>query len=105
MNENVDSGKITVIGNTVIDVLLDVVDDNYQFEDKLLNRIDFKNKKIILLTAHRRENFDQSTENIFDAVNNILKENSDAEVVYSVHLNPVIREFTANNLKMQQEFV
>jgi len=99
LKENVDSEKITVTGNTVIDALLDVVDDNYQFEDELLKSIDFENKKIILLTAHRRENLGKPMENIFDAINDILKENDEAEVIFPVHLNPVIRELAAEKFE------
>jgi UDP-N-acetylglucosamine 2-epimerase (non-hydrolysing) len=99
LKENVNEDKITVTGNTVIDALLDVVNDNYQFEDQLLNSIDFENRKIILLTAHRRENLGQSMENIFDAVNDILKENDESEVIYPVHLNPVIRELAAEKFE------
>jgi len=84
LKENVDSEKITVTGNTVIDALLDVVDDNYQFENELLSSIDFENKKIILLTAHR---------------NDVLKENDEVEVVFPVHLNPVIRELAAEKFE------
>lgn len=99
LKENVDSKKITVTGNTVIDALLDVVDDNYQFEDELLKNIDFENKKIILLTAHRRENLGKPMENIFDAINDVLIENDETEVVFPVHLNPVIRELAAEKFE------
>lgn len=92
LRENIEEDKILVTGNTVIDALLDVVDDKYQFEDDLLDSIDFDNNKIILLTAHRRENLGKPMENIFDAVNDILVENKDAQVIFPVHLNPVIRE-------------
>nr|WP_306806892.1 UDP-N-acetylglucosamine 2-epimerase (non-hydrolyzing) [Halanaerobium congolense] len=99
LKENVDSAQITVTGNTVIDALLDVVDDNYQFEDELLKSIDFENKKIVLLTAHRRENLGKPMENIFDAINDILIENDEVEVVFPVHLNPVIRELAAEKFE------
>jgi len=99
LKENVDTEKITVTGNTVIDALLNVVDDNYQFENELLSSIDFENKQIILLTAHRRENLGKPMENIFDAINDVLKENNEAEVVFPVHLNPVIRELAAEKFE------
>jgi UDP-N-acetylglucosamine 2-epimerase (non-hydrolysing) len=99
LKENIDTEKITVTGNTVIDALLDVVDDNYQFEDELLKSIDFEKKKIILLTAHRRENLGKPMENIFDAINDILIENDETEVVFPVHLNPVIRELAVKKFE------
>ena len=99
LKENVNSEKIIVTGNTVIDALLDVVDENYKFKSEILNNIDFDNKKIILLTTHRRENLGRPMENIFDAINDILKENKETEVIFPVHLNPVIRELAAKKFE------
>jgi len=53
LREGYDESKIFVTGNTSIDALKWVIDQNYKFEDEVLNNIDFKNKKVILLTAHR----------------------------------------------------
>jgi UDP-N-acetylglucosamine 2-epimerase (non-hydrolysing) len=92
--ENTDPEKVFVTGNTVIDALLSVVDANYKFENRLLQKLDFKNKKVILLTAHRRENLGEPMENIFTAVQQLTEEINDLEVVFPVHLNPVIRELS-----------
>jgi UDP-N-acetylglucosamine 2-epimerase (non-hydrolysing) len=56
--------------------------------------LDFKYKKVILLTAHRRENLGEPMENIFTAVQQLTEEINDLEVVFPVHLNPVIRELS-----------
>jgi UDP-N-acetylglucosamine 2-epimerase (non-hydrolysing) len=96
--ENTPENKIFVTGNTVIDALLSVVDADYQFENQLLQSIDFKNKKVILLTAHRRENLGKPMANIFRAVTRLTAELSDLEVVFPVHLNPVIRELSQKML-------
>ncbi len=92
--ENTSEDKIFVTGNTVIDALLSVVDQNYKFENKLLKNLDFENKKVILLTAHRRENLGEPMENIFAAVQQLTDKIDDLEVIFPVHLNPVIRELS-----------
>ena len=83
LKENISADKITVTGNTVIDSLLDTVEANYKFEDRLLNQLDFENKKIILLTAHRRENLGRPLEEIFKAVRDLVIENNKVAVRYS----------------------
>lgn len=96
--ENVSEEKIFVTGNTVIDALFSVVNKDYIFEDKNLKNIDFDNRKIILLTAHRRENLGEPMENIFRAVRDLTEEVKDLEVIFPVHLNPVIRELSKKML-------
>jgi len=71
--ENTALEKIFVTGNTVIDALLSVVDQDYKFENELLKNLDFENKKVILLTAHRRENLGEPIKNIFKAVQQLTK--------------------------------
>jgi UDP-N-acetylglucosamine 2-epimerase (non-hydrolysing) len=96
--ENKAAEKIFVTGNTVIDALLSVVDQDYKFENKLLKNLDFKNKKVILLTAHRRENLGEPMENIFKAVQKLTEKVDNLEVIFPVHLNPVIRELSKKML-------
>ena len=64
-----------------------------------LKKIDFNNKKVILLTSHRRENLGQPMRNIFESVNEIVKSNKDVEIVFPVHLNPKIRQLVNDTLK------
>lgn len=92
LSEGVAGEKIFVTGNTVIDALLSVVDENYIFDNNTLNNIDFNNKKIILLTTHRRENWGEPMENIFKAMIELINDNSDVEVIFPMHKNPSIRE-------------
>ena len=99
LKENINENNIVVTGNTVIDALLSVIDKDYKFEDKNVNNMDFKNKKVILLTSHRRENLGNPMKNIFSAVKKIVKENEDVEVVFPVHLNPKVREIANSILK------
>lgn len=92
LKEGYDDNKIHITGNTVIDALFEVAKDEYTFEDETLNDLDYENKKVILLTSHRRENIGEPMENIFSSVRDIVKENEDVEVVFPVHLNPKVRE-------------
>ncbi|NFA42785.1 UDP-N-acetylglucosamine 2-epimerase (non-hydrolyzing) [Clostridium botulinum] len=90
--EGVKKDKIYITGNTVIDALLSVVNKNHIFEEKILNNIDFDNKKVILLTTHRRENWGKPMENIFESIIELIKENNEVEVIFPMHKNPSIRE-------------
>lgn len=92
LKENVNSEDIFVTGNTVIDALKTTITEDYNFTVEELNTIDYKNKKVITMTAHRRENLGEPLENICHAVANIVKEFEDIEVVYAVHKNPAVGE-------------
>lgn len=89
--ENIFS-NIFVTGNTVIDAFAYTVHSDYQFTIPELNLIDYKKEKIILVTAHRRENWGKPLENICNAILGIAKEYSGIKFVYPVHLNPIVRE-------------
>lgn len=91
LRENVDDEKIFVTGNTGIDALLMAKKDDYVFEDEKINNIDFKHKKVIILTAHRRENIGKYMQNIFSAVKNIANKYEDALIIYPMHRNPKVR--------------
>ena len=92
LKEGYSEEKIFVTGNTVIDALQYAVKENYEFEIQLLNDLDYNNRKIILLTSHRRENIGMPMENIFSAINQIALKYDEVEVVFPVHLNPKVRE-------------
>lgn len=93
--------NIYITGNTVIDAFRTTVREDYVFHEEMLNKLDFATKRIILLTAHRRENIGRPLQNICNAVRRIVERYKDVEVIYPIHLNPLIREtvFTilANN--------
>lgn len=92
INENINPLNIYITGNTVIDALLSVIDKNLIFKQEILNNIDYKNKKVILLTTHRRENWGKPMENIFKAVIKLIDSNDDIEVIFPMHKNKDIRE-------------
>ena len=98
LREGVNEKDIIVTGNTVIDAMLHTVKENYVFENDELNKIDFKNKKVIMITAHRRENWGEGIENICIALNKIVEENDDAELIYLVHLNPIVKDVVHQKL-------
>ena len=82
---------VYVTGNTVIDAFQTTVKEGYRYKVQELNDIDTKNKRCILMTAHRRENLGEPLANICKAVKRIVMEFEDIEVVYPVHLNPAVQ--------------
>lgn len=102
VNEGVASDKIFVTGNTVVDALQDVVDrieQQSELSDELRQQFPFLNasRKMILVTAHRRENFGAGLERICQALIEIAYACPDIDIVYPVHLNPNIHR-TVNQL-------
>lgn len=97
LKEGFDSATIFVTGNTVIDALyfvIEKIENDKKIKDNLLSKfkyLDF-NKKIILVTGHRRENFGQGFENICSAISCIARNHQDVQIVYPMHLNPNVRE-------------
>lgn len=97
LKENVNPSDIYVTGNTVIDAMKHTVSPDYVFQTDALKRIDFRNRRVILVTAHRRENLGEPLQNICRAILNAANAAEDVEVVYPVHLNPLVRN-TANEI-------
>ena len=92
LREGIEESAIFVTGNTVIDAMKFTIKDEYIFENSELNEIDYKNKKVIMVTAHRRENWGSGIENICNALKIVATENSDVEILYLVHPNPVVKD-------------
>jgi UDP-GlcNAc:undecaprenyl-phosphate GlcNAc-1-phosphate transferase len=91
LKETVKEDEIFITGNTVIDALKTTVKEDYKFEHPVLKEIDFS-KKIIFMTAHRRENLGKPLHDICEAVKEIATTMEDVEVIYPVHLNPAVQE-------------
>ena len=98
LSESVDSDRIFVTGNTVIDALHRTVNDDFLFEDEVLQGIDFKNKRIVLLTTHRRENLGEPMRHVYRAMRRLVDEFEDVEIVFPVHKNPKVREVVQEEL-------
>lgn len=85
-------GRIFVTGNTAIDAMRTTVRSDYRFTTDILNRLDFRTRRVIALTCHRRENYGRPMENIMRAIRDLISNRPDVEVVYPVHLSPRVRE-------------
>ena len=89
LKENISEEKIYVTGNTAIDAMSTTVDQDYVHPDLEWIKPD---ERMILLTAHRRENLGEPMRHIFKAVKRIVDEFSDIKVIYPIHMNPKVRE-------------
>lgn len=86
--ENKPKNSIVVTGNTAIDALQITVRETYSHP--ILDKL--QNSRIVLLTAHRRENLGEPMRNMFRAINRLLNQHADIQVVYPMHMNPTVRE-------------
>ena len=83
---------VFVTGNTVIDALRTTVRKDYRFTTESLNDLDFAGRKIILVTCHRRENYGEPMAHIMTALRRLADDFAEVELVYPVHLSPVVQE-------------
>ncbi len=85
-------GEIFITGNTAIDAMQYTVRRDYTFTTELLNHLDFAHRRVIAVTCHRRENYGKPMQDIMHAILEVVERHPDVEVVYPVHLSPVVRE-------------
>ena len=91
LKEGKNPNTIFVTGNTAIDALKTTVQENYSHPE-----LDWANgSRLILITAHRRENLGKPMQNMFHAIKRVLQEHHDVKAIYPIHMNPRVRE-TAN---------
>ena len=88
LNEGKKEETIYVTGNTAIDALKYTVRDNYKHKE--LNWVG--NDRMILITAHRRENLGEPMKNMFRAIKRVLNEHNDVKAIYPIHMNPIVRD-------------
>lgn len=88
LNEGKPKERIVITGNTAIDALQTTVREEYVHP--VLEKLG--TDRLVLLTAHRRENLGEPMRNMFRAINRLLEKHSDIQVVYPVHMNPAVRE-------------
>lgn len=88
ISEGKNEKNIYVTGNTAIDALKTTIRDDYYHEELEWA----KDSKLIMLTAHRRENIGKPLENIFKAIKRIVDEHEDIKVIYPIHMNPIVRK-------------
>lgn len=89
LRENFPAEKIYITGNTAIDALNETVRESYKHD--VLNKITDGNR-LVLVTMHRRENQGEPMERVFSAMREVVESHKDVEIVYPVHLNPVVQE-------------
>jgi len=103
LKENIDEDKIYITGNTAIDAMSTTIKQDYRHKELEWIKED---ERLILLTAHRRENLGEPMRNIFKAVKRIVDEFDDVKVIYPIHKNPKVREIaneifgTTNKVKL-----
>jgi len=96
--EGINEGKIFVTGNTVVDALLMILERTKDIDP--LQELELAaDRKLILVTAHRRESFGEGLVNICKALRTIVEEEKDVEIIYPVHLNPNVRSTVERYLK------
>ena len=93
MKEGKEPETIYVTGNTAIDALKTTVRKNYTHPELEWA----KDSRLILITAHRRENLGQPMQHMFRAIRRVMDEHPDVKAIYPIHMNPVVRE-TANTI-------
>ncbi len=97
LREGFDDARILVTGNTVVDALLEVAARSHTFADPLIERLG-RERRLIVVTAHRRESFGDAFREMCLAMREIIEANPDAELVFPVHPNPNVRAAVAATL-------
>jgi len=92
LKETISGDAIYITGNTVIDAIKYTVKPDYVFKDEKLKIIDYDKNRVVLVTAHRRENLGMPLRNICTAIRKIVEDFEDVEIIYPVHLNPAVRD-------------
>lgn len=88
LNEGKDPNTIYITGNTAIDALKTTVRDDYTHE-----HLEWaSDSRLIMITAHRRENLGEPMKNMFRAIKRIIDERKDIKAIYPIHMNPVVRQ-------------
>lgn len=99
LKENYSKKNILKVGNTVIDALFWIKQNKFKNIKNIKAKYNVENKKYILLTLHRRENWGKPMENIFEAIRDYLETNKELYLVFPMHLNPIVREIAYNKLE------
>lgn len=90
--EGIPADRISITGNTVIDALLSIAEKPFTFDDPVLAEATSGEQRMILVTAHRRENWGEPMQNICNAVKEISQKFTDTCILFAMHKNPIVRE-------------
>jgi UDP-N-acetylglucosamine 2-epimerase (non-hydrolysing) len=99
VREGVPEEDVYVVGNPVIDALLYVAGREYEFRDPALRQVDFRGRRVIAITAHRRESWGDPFDNMMQALREIAARYDDVLIVFPVHPNPNVRDSVGRNLE------
>ncbi|AKX95245.1 UDP-N-acetyl glucosamine 2-epimerase [Moorella thermoacetica] len=102
LREGIAPEHIYVTGNTVIDALKATIREEYQFGDHGLAGLDLREKRVILVTAHRRENWGEPLKEIFTALRDLIRRHPDTALIFPVHYNPRVRQLAREVLGGQE---
>lgn len=94
INEGKDEKTIYVTGNTAIDALKTTVSNNYYHQELKWS----EGSRLVLITAHRRENIGEPMRHMFRAIKRVLDEYPDIKAIYPIHMNPIVRNIAAEEL-------
>lgn len=92
LREGIDRSAITITGNTVIDALKWAIKTKPAYGNEKLEAIDATNKRVLLVTAHRRESWGEGMQSIGRALSDIAHLHPDLEIVFPIHRNPIVRD-------------
>lgn len=92
LREGMDPQNIFLTGNTVVDAVLSILEENHRFESPMLNKILTGHRRTVVVTAHRRENWGAAFESISMAILQLASLYQDIQFVFPVHLNPRVRQ-------------
>jgi len=98
LRENIPAERIFVTGNTVIDALLMKAQQQANFDHPVLSRLDFEHSRVILVTAHRRENWGEPMRNICRALKQLVTAHWNVDIAFAVHLNPAVQQVVREEL-------
>ena len=99
MKEGINETLIKVTGNTVVDALHWIIDNKKDNMHQTRVKYDLDNKRYILMTMHRRENWGEPMINVLKAVRRYLSENPDMYLVFPIHPNPIVKNIVYDNLQ------
>lgn len=105
LEEGIAGESIFVTGNTVIDALLLMQEDNYKFTDYRINQLAEQKKQILLTTIHRRENWGEPLCRVCQALIEIAEKNKNVVIIFPIHKNPVIRKTVFQFLKEKENII
>lgn len=92
LREGISAERVFEVGNTVIDALLEVAARPYRFEDEALDRLTSGPRRVVAVTAHRRENLGEPLHRICAAVRGLVRRFPDVQCVFQMHKNPAVRD-------------